>query len=81
MEGRLSEFEDEWMHITQDPFVLGIIQGHLLHFNHKFPIVKPTHKCEVNVLKTQESLLALEVRSRLSEGTTDIVPVNKEFFT
>ena len=35
--GRIREFAKEWMDITQDPFVLGTIQGHLLQFNQKPP--------------------------------------------
>ena len=34
---RLREFAHKWMGITQDPFVLGTIQGHLLQFSQKPP--------------------------------------------
>ena len=32
-EGRLGNFMDKWISITLDPFVLGMMQGHLLQFN------------------------------------------------
>ena len=57
MEGRLREFANEQMGITQDSFMLGTIQGHLLQFNQKLPLVKPTCKCEVKVPRTQESMI------------------------
>ena len=56
-------------------------QGHLLQFNQKSPLVKPTHKCEVKVPKTQESMMTSEDSSMLSEITIDVGPENKGFFT
>ena len=41
--------------ITWDPFVLGMVQRHLSHFNQKPPLVKPSHKCEVKIPKVQEA--------------------------
>ena len=67
--------------ITQDPFVLDTIKEHLLQFNQKLPLVKPTCKCEVRVSMTQESMMASEVRSMLSEGTMEVCPGNNGFFT
>ena len=81
MEGRLWEFADELMGITQDPFMLGTILGHLLQFNQMPPLVKPTHKWKVNVPKTQETIMASEVRSVLSKDTTEVGPGNKIFLT
>ena len=54
------------------PLWLGTIQGHLLQFNQKPPLVKPTWKCEVKEPKTQEGMIAPEVRSILSEGTIEV---------
>ena len=48
------------------PFVFGTIQGHLLQFNQKLYLVKPSKKCEVMVPKTQESMMVSEVQSMLS---------------
>ena len=71
-------FANEWMGITQDPFVLLTIQGHMLQFNQKLPLVKPTHNCEVKVPKTQESMMTSEVRSILSKGATEVGPGDQE---
>ena len=48
VKGRLRQFVDYWSGITQDPFVLDMVQGHLFHFNQKPLLVKPSHKYEVN---------------------------------
>ena len=61
------------------PFMLASIQGHLLHFNQKPPLVKPICKCEVNIPETQENMMTSEVRSMLSQGTIDVGPGNKGF--
>ena len=45
------------------------------------PLIKPTSMCEVNVPKAWESIMASEVSSMLSEGTTELGPGNKGFFT
>ena len=37
MGGRLREISDEWMGITQNPFLLGTIEGNLLQLNQKPP--------------------------------------------
>ena len=74
---RLREFANKWMGITQDLFTLGKIQGHLLQFSQKSPLVKATQKCEVKIQKTQESMMASDVRSMLSQGTIEIGPGNK----
>ena len=81
MEGRLKKFADKLMGIIQDPFMLDTIQGHLLQFNQKLPVVKPTHKCKIKVPKTQESMMASEIRSMLSESTIAVGQGNKGFFT
>ena len=52
--GRLWEFVDEGMGITQDPFMLGMVQGHLLLFDQKPLLVKPSHKCEVKIQKIKK---------------------------
>ena len=80
MGAKLREIADELIGITQDPFMLGTIQGHLLQFNHKPPIVKPTCKWEVKVPKTKESMMSSEVTSTLSEGTREAGSGNKGFF-
>ena len=68
MGGRLGSFPNEWMGITYNPFMLGTIQGYLLQFNNKSPLVKPIFKCEVKVPMTQESMMTSEVISMLSKG-------------
>ena len=77
----MRQFADKWMGITQDPSMLGTIQRHLLQFNKKSPQVKPTCRCEVKVPRTQESMMASEVRSMLSEGTIEVDTGSKGFFT
>ena len=52
MGGRLREFANKLTVITKDPFVLDSIQGHVLKFSQEPPLAKPTHKCEVKILKT-----------------------------
>ena len=79
--GRLREFTDEWMGISKDLFVFGTVQRYLLEFNQKSPLVKPIHKFEVKVPKTQESIMTSKVRLMLSEGTIEVGPSNKGFFT
>ena len=69
------------MGITEDPFMFGTIQGYLLQFNQKPPLIKNTSKCEVKVLKAQVSMMTSEVSSILSKGTIEFVPGNKGFFT
>ena len=81
MAGRLSEFVKVWMGITQDPFMLGTIQGHQLQFNQKFHLAKPTHKFKLKVPKAQESMMTSELSSMLSNGTLELGPWNKGFFT
>ena len=80
-EGRLWKFANKLMVIAQEPFVFGTIQGHLLQLNQKPPLMKPTHKCEVKVPRTQESMMTSEVRSMLFEGNIEVGPGNKGFFT
>ena len=43
------------------------------------PLVKPTHKCEVKIPETQESMITSEVRSMLSKVNTEVGPGNKGF--
>ena len=62
-------------------FHVGTIQGHLLQFNQKPPLVKSTWKCEVKVPKTQESIVSSEVSSMLAKDTTELGWGNKGFFT
>ena len=81
MVGILREFADAWEGIIQDPFMLGMIQGHLLTFKQNPPPVKSTHRCVVKVLKTQESMMASEVRPMLPKGTIEVVPGKKGLFT
>ena len=60
--------------------MLGTIQGHLLQFNQKPSLKKPTSKCKIKVPKAQENMVASEVSSLLSEGTIELGPGNKGFF-
>ena len=52
--------------------MLGTIQGNLLQFNQELPLVKPTHKCEVKVAKTQENMMTSEISSMLFKGTKEL---------
>ena len=61
--------------------MFGTVQGHLLQFNQKPPMVKPTHKHEAKIAKTQESMMTSEARSMLSEGTIGVRLENMVFFT
>ena len=67
--------------ITWDLLMLGTIQGHLLQFSQKPPLMKPNCKCKVKVPRSQYSMMAWEVRSILSKGTMEGGPGNKGFFT
>ena len=60
--------------------MLGTIQGHLLQFSQKPPLIKVTSKCKVKVPKAQETTMTSEVSSMLSEGTIELGPGNKGFF-
>ena len=80
MGGRLKKFVDEWVGKIQDPFVLGMVQGQLLQFSCKPPLVKPTYKCKVKIPKTQKGLMAMEINSILSEGMIEVGQRNKRFF-
>ena len=81
MGGRVRKFANKWMSITKDPCMLGTLQGNMLQFNQKASLVKPTHKCEVKFSKIQENMMTSEARSMLSEGTIELGPMNKGFFT
>ena len=59
---------------TKDPNMLGSIQGHLLQFNQKSPLIKPTSMCEVKVPKAKECMMTSEIFPVLSEGTIKIGP-------
>ena len=51
-----------------------------MQFNQKTPLLKPTLKCEVKEPKTEESIMASEVKSVLFEYTMEVGPGNKGFF-
>ena len=52
--GHLAAHSEAWNCITCDTFVLGLVQGHLIQFNRKPPLVRPMEKCEVQVPKGQQ---------------------------
>ena len=68
---------DKWPGITQDLFVLGMVQGNPLHSNQKPPLVKPSHKFEVKMPKVQEAAMSLEITKLPSEGTVEPSVGNK----
>ena len=58
-----------WMGIILDPFMLGMVKGHLLHFKQKPLLVKLSYKCKVKIPKAQEAAMSSEIDTILSEGT------------
>ena len=81
MEGRLRKIQDNWSGITQDPFILGMVQRHLLRFNWKPLLEKSSHNCEVRVLKVQEVMMTSEINTMVSEKMIMLSPRNEWFFT
>ena len=61
--------------------MLGMVQGYLLHFNQKPPLVKPLQKYEVKIPKDQESVMSSEINTMLLKSTIDLCPGNKGLFT
>ena len=61
--------------------MLGVMQGHLPHFNQKSPLVKPSHKYKVIIPKGQEATMCSEINIMLLNETMDLGPGNKGFFT
>ena len=64
-----------------DGYYLGLLSAghntrHLLQFNQKPPLIKPTSKCEVQV-----SMMTSEFNLMLSEGPIELGHGNKGFFT
>ena len=59
--GTLKKIVQKWVGITQDPFWLGTVQEHLLQFNWKAPLAKPTHKGKARTQKTHEDAGALQI--------------------
>ena len=51
--GHLAAHSEAWNRVTCDTFVLDSVQGHLIQFNRKPPLVRPMEKCEVQVPKGQ----------------------------
>ena len=81
MEGRLREVLGEWMGVTQDPFMLGTIQGHLLWFNQKPHTVKPTLQVQGKDLKDSEEHDGFRHWIDAVWGHHRCWVRNKEFFT
>ena len=52
----------------------GPMDGQLLCLNQKHNWAKPTHRCEIKILKVQEAAVALEIIFMLSKETTEIGP-------
>ena len=52
-----------------------------IYIQSQIPPLKPTCKCKVKIPKTQDSMMASEVRSVLSRDTIEVGPGNKAFFT
>ena len=52
--------------------MLGMVQEHLLHFNHKPLLVKPSHKCKVKIAKVQEAAMSLEINIMLPKRTVEL---------
>ena len=53
------------------PFLLGMMQGHILHVSQKLSHVKPSYKCEVKIVKDQKMTEFLEIDTVLPEETID----------
>ena len=79
--GRLAAHSEAWNRVTRDNFVLGSVQGHLIQFNRKPPLVRPTEKCEVQVPKGQQQEMNRQIQTLLKEGNIEEAPNNKGFFT
>ena len=70
-----------WNHIACDTFMFGLVQQHLIQFDHKPPLVCPMEKCEVQVPKSQQQEMNHQIQMVLKEGNIEEVPNNKGFFT
>ena len=66
--------------MTQGPFMLGMAQTHLLHCNQKPPLVKPLHKCEVEMPKAQEVKMSSDTDTMLFNESIEKDLGNKRFF-
>ena len=79
--GHPAAHSEAWNCVTRDTFMLGSVQGHLIQFNRKPLLVRPTEKCEVQVLKGQQQEMNHQIQMLLKEGNIEEVPNNKGFFT
>ena len=79
--GCLVAHSEAWNRITHDTFVLGSVQGHLIQFNRKPPLVHPMEKCEVQVPKGQQQEMNRQIQTLLKGGNIEEAPNNKGFFT
>ena len=70
--GYLVAHSEAWNCITHDTFVLSSMQGHLIQFNRKPPLVHPTEKCEVQVPKDQQQEMN---RQRKYQTTRASLPI------
>ena len=61
--------------------MLGSVQGHLIQFNCKPPLVHPMEKCEVQVPNGQQQEMNRQIQTLLKEGNIEEAPNNKGFFT
>ena len=57
------------------------MQGHLVHFNLKPPLVKPSYKYKVKMPKVGETAMSSEISTMLLEETVDYGKGNKGIVT
>ena len=77
---RLWEFVNEWLSVTWDPFVLGMVQGYLLQCSLKPQLMKPSCKYKVKIPKAKKGIMSSEIDTMLPERT-ELGPQNEGFFT
>ena len=77
----LKGFVHKWLGSIQDPFMLGTVHGHLLHFNLKPTLIKPAYKSETKISVAQKATISLGIGTMLCKETIELGPENKGFFT
>ena len=60
------------MGITPDPFMSGTVQGYLLDFNQKPPLMEPLCKSGIRIPKAQEAAISVEIDTVLSGRTVNL---------
>ena len=73
--GRLRFFTKNWQHITQDPWVLGIVSGLKLSFTHTPFQSKPP---VLRVAQEEHRCISEEVQTLLEKGAIRLVPKGME---